>query len=267
MKPRYSFLALSLALSPTLAHGDFSLQFAVKWEPLRYILPQVDTVHPANTSPASPSDPSLAGQSGTAVLPSSSSYNAFQRRDLNALLGLGFTDKLTLQIGFDLARASLSHTDAEASAVNRTFTTFGFSLGVKFNFTAPRREKISPYLYGDFFKYFSAINDDRPGNLSQSEVEFSAGLTSPLGFRLGFGIEYYFTESFGLGAEIAGLQLAYSSGSMRRTDAGTAVNHEQSLTSVAYYTALTLTFRFPHLIRYGRTRYRDRDEGFDRDRE
>jgi hypothetical protein len=266
MKPRNLLLALTLAFCPTLAHGDFSLQFSVKWEPLRYILPQIDTVHDQVVGGARTiTDPATEGRGATAVLPSSSSFNAFQRRDLNALVGLGFTDKLTLQLGFDLARASLSHTDSDANAITHGFTTFGFSVGVKFNFTAPRRETISPYIYGDFFKYFSALNDDRPGNLSQSEVEFSAGLTSPLGFRLGFGIEYYFTESFGLGAEIFGIQLAYSSGSMRRSDAGTLVNHEQSLSTVTFYTALTLTFRFPHLIRYGRTR--DRDEGIDRERE
>jgi hypothetical protein len=257
------FPALAVLCLPALAAADFNLNFQVKWEPFRYVLPQYATQHPPATGTPPISDPVNPGASGTATIPSSSSVNAFQRQNLNALLGLGFTDKLTLQLGIDLARASLNHSD-DGVEVNRGFTTFGFTLGLKWNFVAPAREKISPYLYGDFFKYFAALNDDRPNNLPQNEVEFSASLASPFGFRFAFGIEYYFTESFGIGAELFGLQGAFASGNMRRTEAAGPVTHEQSLNTIAYYTALTMVFRAPRIIRYGggRRRY-ERDD--DRD--
>jgi hypothetical protein len=256
MKARTLILLTLVAVSPGAARADFNLQVGVKWEPWRYTLPQSASGHDAATGQPT--------STGTAALPSASSVNAFQRQSLNALLGVGFTDHFALTLGFDLARATLSHTDSDANAVSHGFTTLGFSLGVKYNFVAPRRETISPYLYADFFKYFTALNDDHPGNLPQPEVEFSAGMAAPLGFRIAFGVEYWFTDSFGLGAEIFGLQGAFSSGSVRRTAGdGSSVTHEQALHTINFYSALTLTFRFPRLFGYGRKRY----ERYERDRD
>lgn len=251
----------ALALLPLIsvtpaARADFNLSFSMKFEPMRYTLPQYPTGHPENG--ASVAD--VATAPGSATLPSPS-VNAFQRQNFSGLIGLGFTDKLTVTLGVDFARASLGHTDSDpAVSSNRSFNTFGITAGVKWNFIAPRREKISPYVYGDFFKYFTAINDERPSGTPLPEVEFAASLAAPLGFRLAFGIEYYFTDSFAIGAEIFGLEGAFSSATLRRGNP--VVTHEQSLNSIAFYTALTLTFRMPHLVRYGssRRRYRDRDE-------
>jgi hypothetical protein len=263
MKLRVALALVSVLLSSAVARADFNLSFQVKWEPYRYVLPQLATQVPPGAGMPPTTDPGAPGASGTSPLPSNSSVNAFQRQDLNARLGLGFTDKFTLQIGLDIARASLSET-VDTNSVNRGFTTIGFAVGLKYNFIAPAREKISPYIYGDFFKYFTALNDDRPNNLPQNEVEFSAGLAAPFGFHIAFGVEYYFTESFGIGAELFGFEGAFSSGSMRRTENGNSVSHDQSLNTFSYYTALTLIFRAPRVIRYGggsRYRYdRDRDE-------
>lgn len=268
MKPRIPALAACglLALAPSLARADFNLQLSVKWEPLRYVVPQQPTLHDDPSggvrNVTNPADP---GASGTAPLPGGSAVSMLQRQNLGATLGLGFTDKLAVLIGLDIARASVGHEDSDASAITQGFTTLGFSLGLKFNFKRPRKETISPYVYADFFKYFTALNDDHPNNLTQSEVEFSAGLSAPFGFRVAFGVEYYFSDSFALGAEIFGLQGSFSSGDMRRNEQGAIVSHSQSLSSIALYTAFTLSFRFNRLFR-SRPSYRELDRDYDRGR-
>ena len=258
--PRYPRLALTaLVFWPALASADFNLSFGVRWEPMRYTVPQVPTkLGNGGVDVAQP------GAGGTATLPSSSSFNAFQRQDFNGYVGLGFTDKFTLTLGVDFARATLGHTYSDpdgSTPTSRAFNTFGINVGLKWNFVAPKKEKLSPYVYADFFKYFTALNDDRPDNLQQNEVEYSASLAAPMGFRVAFGIEYYFNESFGIGAEIFGIQGAFSSGSLSRRENMVQVSHEQSLNTISFYTALTLTFRFPSLVKYGASRrYRERDD-------
>lgn len=251
----------ALAASPALARADFNMSFGLRWEPMRYMVPQAPTKLGNGAV-----DVAQPGAGGTAALPSSSSFNALQRQDFNGYVGLGFTDKFTLTIGLDFARANLSHTytDPDGSTPTaRTFNTFGINVGLKWNFIAPKKEKVSPYIYADFYKYFTALNDDRPDNLQQNEVEFSASLAAPMGFRVAFGLEYYFNESFGIGAEIFGIQGAFSSGSLTRRENMVQVSHDQSLNTISFYTALTLVFRFPNLVKYGggsRRRYRDRDD-------
>ena len=243
---------------PAIAAADFNLSFGLRYEPARYTLPQFATQRTQGMG-----DP-VPGSNGTATIPSYSSSNALQRQDFGATIGIGFTDKLTLTLGVDFARASLNHADSDAQPTTLGFSTFGITAGLKWNFVAPAKEKISPYLRADFFKYFAALNDDRPGALAQDQVEFAAGLASPMGFHLAFGIEYWFTDSFALGAEILGLAGAFSSGSLRDGGGGNpVVTRDQSLNSISIYTAFTMTFRFPNLVKYGagkRYRYREADE-------
>jgi len=262
MKLRLQLFPLVLAFAPLAAPGvaaaDFNLSFGLRYEPARYTLPQIATSHPTG-------DIASPGANGTSTLPSNSSVNAFQRQDMGATIGLGFTDKLTITISLDFAKASLSHNDSDSNPTTRGFSTFGLGVGVKWNFVTPAKNKVTPYIYGDFFKYFAALNDDRPNNLPQNEVEFSAGLAAPLGFRIAFGLEYWFSDNFAIGADIFGLQGAFSSGSLRRVDTagGDPITHEQSLNTINFYTSINLIFRFPNLVKYGggtRYRYRETDE-------
>lgn len=250
--PLGAALALALALSPAPARADFNMSFNFRWEPGRYTFPEAATSTSQQTG------------TGTTALPSGNSVNAFQRQDLGWTLGLGFTDKFTMTLGLDIGWASLGVTNGDTTQ-SQGFTTFGLTVGARWNFVVPAKEKLSPYVAVDFFKYFAALNDTRPAGVAveQGQVEYAAGLISPWGIRGALGLQYFFSDSFAVGAEL-GLIGSSSSGSVALADAGgNRLQHTQSLSTLSVFTALTLTFRFPNLVTYGSSRasrYRERDD-------
>src|SRR5581483_4782394 len=67
----------------------------------------------------------------------------------------------------------------------------------------------------------------------------------PLGIDAAVGAEYFFTNSFSLGAELLGLKYSYSAGSAT-TQAGFAGSSTATTTNqyVTFYTGISLNYRF-----------------------
>jgi hypothetical protein len=233
--------------------GTFNIQVGLKWSPLRY-------THPIGAPyvVGAGGDPNKGPGMGTGPIPgsdcgggSSESSNrsdcmyGFQTTSLDSYIGFFFHPQIGAILALDLGYGSY-HADTNTATVgaqptfyNTSYFQFGFAIGGKFYLTRPTGMRVSPYLYVDFFKYFASISTDRA--VSPDIVGAQAGLHSPLGFDLAFGAEYFFTNSFSLGAEVIGFRFAYVEGDYT---AGTPTTTTEKDLYFTLYTAITLNYRF-----------------------
>ncbi len=224
--------------------GSFNIQMGLKWSPVRYNGPVGDKT--AGSGGASP----CWGGGGAAATGEDCGLYGFQTTSLDSYLGFFFHPQIGIILGLDIGYGSAgvdSSTQGTTSSTSTSFFQFGFSIGGKFYLTRPTGQKVSPYLYVDFFKYFASVGWGQNGpnpmtGPAAGETSAIASLHSPLGFDLAFGAEYFFTNSFSLGAEVFGFRFAYVSADMSYMTQGADVNEHSAYFTM--YTALTLNYRF-----------------------
>jgi len=137
------------------------------------------------------------------------------------------------------------------------FFRFGFDLGLKYHFWEIKPEEIVPYLNFDFFIYFATVGNNFPYDPDKESesyeqmnafLDYMGQMQSPLGIDLAFGVDYWFTRSFAIGADIFGFRLAYASSSLPTKGDGdypdVLWDGEQSQLDLGLYSAITLSFRF-----------------------
>lgn len=205
---------------PAAAWADVHLAFGTKWQPLRY------------TSAAYPN----AGGGAPVAL------SGFQSTSLDPYLAVFFAQKYGINLGLDIGYGKLARETIAGmmtTSANDSYFQFGFSLGFKWYITQPRKEKVSPFLYADFFKYFSSISTDKM-SVTGDQAAAQAALLSPIGGTLSFGAEYFVTPNFSIGSEVFGLKIAGVSSDLNTGMSRTTQNY----TYVTFYTALTLNYRF-----------------------
>jgi Outer membrane protein beta-barrel domain len=214
-------VVLGMLAAATPARADFNIQTGLKWVPLRY------------TKPISVGGGGMGGG-----LPTAGALYGWQTTSLDNYIALFFTEQIGIQLSLDFGWAS-GHVDFNGmNSLDASYTQVGVALGAKFYLNRPARERVSPYLLADFFKYFAGVSTNE--NVTNDVVGYLAGLASPVGFDLAFGAEYFFTTSFSLGAEVLGLRFAH-------IDAGLDNGGNPIHTNANYftlYTGVSLNYRF-----------------------
>ena len=166
----------------------------------------------------------------------------WQTTSLDNYLAFFFTEQFGLQLSLDLGYGSRDNLVGTGNTSNDTTDSFfqiGVAVGMKYYLNRPTRERVSPYIYFDFFKYFASVSTNN-ANVTNAEAAYVAGLASPVGLDFAFGAEYFFTTSFSLGAEVLGIRYAYVEGSINNNGA-TLDTKEQYVT---LYTGISLNYRF-----------------------
>ncbi len=224
-------LVAATTLFASTAKADATLAIGMKWEPVNYTAPVGLTGGQANAS-------------GTPL--GSEKLYGWQVTSLNNYLG-GFFGKggqFGFHIGIDFGYGRVNHQITDSSGdvtVNQlSFLQFGFLLGGKFYILQPRRDRVVPYFYVDFFKYFASVNTSE--EVDNDDVGYVAGLASPVGISLAVGAEYFFSPAFSLGGEIFGFRLAHSQGTNYNGDTDVEIITKKTMFSM--YTAFTLNYRF-----------------------
>jgi hypothetical protein len=223
MRLRSIIAALTLLATTQAARADFTIAFGTKWLPVRYTRPV-----------------STTGTTGVELL------SGFDATDLNNYLGFFFLNgQIGFQIALDLGYGS-RHDEATGPGTKSdlSFTQFGFNVGGKFLITKPRAQKVSPYVYLDFYKYFASISTS--ATLPKGYEGYLGALVSPLGINLAVGAEYFFTQAFSIGAEVFGFKYGYTQGSYDSAPVGIGGANTISQTNhyLSFYTGITLNYRF-----------------------
>lgn len=206
-------LALVAALA-TPAHAEMNIAVGLKWAPAKYTKP-------------------VSLNQGNNLLPS------FQTTDLNSYVALFFTEQIGAILSLDFGWANFSEDTPGGTGTinfNTSYFQFGFGVGAKFHLVKPARQKVSPYLFAQFFKYFAGIG--RSDNASQ---DILTGLLSPIGFDLAFGVEYFPVRAFSIGAEVLGLRFAHADGSEPVNTGGRRAVGQNYFT---WYGAVSLNYHF-----------------------
>lgn len=228
----FAAVLVSLCTLPS-ARANIHLAVGSRLEPVRYTSPYFP-----NPGAATLSEPSLSGGLS----------NSFQSTSLSPYLTVFFAQRYGVMASLDMAYAKVGAESQLAnmmppSSDNNSYFQFGFSLGMKTYITEPRANKVAPYVYADFFKYFASISTDNM-NVTGEKATAQAQMRSPVGITLAAGVEYFFTPSFSVGSEILGFRYAHVSGEYRDDASMTSTRHSLSYDQVAFYTGLTLNFRF-----------------------
>jgi hypothetical protein len=223
-----TMVAALLAASAGVAHAELTIAAGTKWLPLNY------------TTPVSTTGGAAGGT------PTPTPLKGFNTTSINNYGGVFILDgKLGLLLGLDFGYSSQS-TQTGMSTTDLSYTQFGFSLAAKYYLMKPTRERVVPYAYFDFYKYFASVSVSLPaGSVPKGSEDFLGGLASPLGINLAGGAEYFFTPNFSLGAEIFGLRYAYAAGSTPMGSGfGAPPGTTQTTHNVSFYTGVSLNFRF-----------------------
>jgi hypothetical protein len=224
MRLKMGMVATLCALASP-ARADFSLALGLKWVPVSY------------TQPVTATASAMMGPAATPL-------TGWQTTSLNNNFGAFFLDgRLGFLIGLDLGYSSRHGEMGTAAATDFSFTQFGFSLGGKFYITPPRRERVSPYVLLDFYKYFASLSTSDKG-VSNDQAGYIAGLVSPLGVDVALGAEYFFTPGFSIGAEVLGLKYAYTEGDFSLSGVGGDQKVKTQNQYVTFYTGISLNYRF-----------------------
>jgi hypothetical protein len=215
------------------AQADLHLAIGSRLEPLRYTSAYFPTY---NTGAERP--PALDGDTSS----------SFQSTSLNPYLALYFAQRYGIVASLDIAYAK-SAADTQAmnatmpTSTNNSYFQFGISIGGKAYLNTPTSGKVSPYVYADLFKYFASVSTDDP-SVTGEQASARAALRSPIGATLAFGAEYFVSPSFSIGSEIFGFRVSNVSNDYRDGMPGNQTHHDASYTQVAFYTGLTLNYRF-----------------------
>ncbi len=228
MRLRFTALAIVAALAwAAPARADFTIAAGVKWLPLNY-------TQPVSTTGSTAMGPTLEPLSG------------WNTTSINNYAGVFILDgKLGFTIGMDLGYSSRNINPGGTNPqTNLSFTQFGFTLGAKYYLIRPRAGRVTPYALFDFYKYFASVSTS--DTVPKGTEGLVGGLVSPLGIDLAVGAEYWFTNNFGLGAEIFGLKYAYTEGDISTNPGGFGMSTTSSQTNhyVTFYTGVSLNFRW-----------------------
>jgi len=216
-----------LAVAPAVAHADLQLAVGSRVEPFRYTPAYFPNSGFAERPPSQ-----FAGKTGP-----------YQATSLSPYLGLFFAQRYGVLLGLDLGWVSQSSETQMATNLttkNDSFLQFGFSLGFKSYLRDLKKDRIAPYLYVDFFKYFASVSTNDT-SVTGDKASAQADTASPVGGTLAFGAEYFVGTGFSIGAEIFGLRLShvgaeYTDTAMTRQSVG--------FTQLSMYSGLTLNYRF-----------------------
>ena len=161
-------------------------------------------------------------------------------QSLGSYFGANVGQNVVLLGGVDYGRLGMS-VEAEDVELDISFSYIMPHGGIKF-YLRPRQEgSVSPYLLGEVIKSFGSVDLGNLGDLGD-EVGLDLGeaedmikdLLSPFGIVAGFGSEYYFSDSFGMGGEV-GLRLLFTS---------TELNTTAKLSINQYFIYSGFTFNF-----------------------
>jgi hypothetical protein len=161
-------------------------------------------------------------------------------QSLGSYFGASVGQNVVLVGGVDYGRLGLNvKVEVEGLAdVDQDFS-FGYIMphgGLKF-YLRPREEgTVSPYILGEVVKSFGSVDlGELADELDMGEAEdMIKDLLSPFGIVAGFGSEYYFSDSFGMGGEV-GLRLLFTSTKLNTTA-------ELSINQYFIYSGFTLNF-------------------------
>ncbi|MSP61122.1 MAG: hypothetical protein EXR72_12410 [Myxococcales bacterium] len=221
-------LGLGLAVVAGLggtARAEFNIATGLKWVPVRYTQPITAT----------------GGGAGPGTMPSNTvRLYGWQTTSLDNYLALFFHEQIGIQLSLDFGYGNAHLDIGGTNGYDAAFTQFGFALGGKFYLNRPTRERVSPYLYVDFFKYFASVSTSE--QISNDRVAMIGSLVSPIGLNIAFGAEYFFTTSFSLGAEVFGIRFAHVDGGFDTQTMAGRLNASSNYASL--YTGLTLNYRF-----------------------
>lgn len=214
------------------AHADFNIATGLKWVPLRYTHPVGAGNEMDNQSSAVP---------GQVYKGPTGDLYGWQTTSLDNYIGFFFTEQIGLQLSIDLGWGSHNNDTTGMGAFSTSFFQFGIGIGGKFYLNRPTRERVSPYLFVNFFKYFASVStNDSNAMYNNDYVNAIAGFLSPVGAEAAFGAEYFFTTSFSLGAEVLGLRYAHVQGEY-------PINSGRISTGENYftlYTGISINYRF-----------------------
>jgi hypothetical protein len=225
------FVVLGLLGATSTARADFNIATGLKWSPLRYTLP---------VGVGSEADTMSAPVPGQHYIAPAGDLYGWQSTSLDNYLAFFFTEQLGVQISLDFGYANLNNDTTNAGNFSTSYFQFGIGIGFKAYLNRPTRERVSPYILVNFFKYFASVSTNDP-NVTNDTASAIAGFHSPLGADLAFGAEYFFTTSFSLGAEVLGLRFAHVQGEIPIPGGGRVSTGENYFT---LYTAISLNYRF-----------------------
>jgi hypothetical protein len=235
MRQRFFAGMLALGLVAGLAgsaRADFNIATGLKWVPLRYTAPIGVGTETDNMSGPVPGQRYFGGAGGGEIY-------GWQTTSLDNYIALFFTEQIGIQLSLDFGYASHANDTSGAGNFNTSYFQLGIGLGAKFYLNTPTRERVSPYLLVNFFKYFASISTNDP-NVTNDVASAIAGFASPVGADFAFGAEYFFTTSFSLGAEVLGIRFAHVQGEIP-IPGGRISSGENYLT---LYTGISLNYRF-----------------------
>jgi hypothetical protein len=228
-----TFVAAALVLGASApAQADFNIATGLKWVPLRYTAPIGVGSEADNMSGPVPGQRYAGGAGGGSIY-------GWQTTSLDNYLALFFTEQIGIQLSLDFGYASHNNDTSGAGNFSTSYFQIGIGLGAKFYLNVPTRERVSPYLLINLFKYFASISTNDP-NVTNDVATAIAGFASPVGADFAFGAEYFFTTSFSLGAEVLGLRFAHVQGEVP-IPGGRVSSAENYFT---LYTGISLNYRF-----------------------
>jgi hypothetical protein len=144
---------VSLAAVPEAA-AEFSIKMGTRWEPLRY------TFAARSSCPATGAVAGCGGMGGIGAY--DSGLGGWQNLDLNPYVGLGFTDRFSLNISLDFGTYSdsvLLNPPIREVLDTASYWQLGFKIGMKLYLSIPKREQIAAYIWLDAFKYIAGVHD------------------------------------------------------------------------------------------------------------
>jgi RHS repeat-associated protein len=201
---------------------DFNIATGLKWVPLRYTFPAGVGADSPN-----PNGPDLGQIYG------------WQTTSLDNYIAFFPIEQVGIQLSLDLGYASQGSGNESVGKLASSYFQLGLGLGAKFYLNTPARERVSPYLFVNLFKYFASLSSSDP--LAQNDVAAAiAALNSPLGADIAFGAEYFYTTSFSLGAEVLGVRFAHVEGQIPAPGESVSTGENYLL----LYTAISLNYRF-----------------------
>jgi hypothetical protein len=165
---------------------------------------------------------------------------------LGGYFGIDVTPTIVILGGIDLNRFQNKYTDSYLGVVNKSelsMTQFIPNIGVKFYFKPRASGDFSPYVYGGLFKCFASTNYENTGSSAeyiQYYEEITKEINSPFGFIPAFGVEYYFSDNFGLGGEV-GWRFSFAKADFDWSD---GEKEEYKYNTISNYFGLTANFHF-----------------------
>ena len=165
---------------------------------------------------------------------------------LGCYFGFDVTPKIVILGSIDLNRFQNKYTESAEGDVYESelsVTQFIPNLGVKFYFKPRASGDFSPYIYGGFFKGFASSNyeyTDGSAEYLKYREEIIKEINSPFGFIPAFGVEYYFSDNFGLGGEM-GWRFSFAKADF---DWASGEKVEYKYNAISHYFGLTVNFHF-----------------------